>query len=372
MEKKEEMKKRSYILVILILIFVIFGFGQRFAKADEANFSVMPILPKDTQVGYFDLVMNPGAQEKVSFQLSNNTNKEITINTSFGTAFTGSTGTVGYSPDTVKPDSSLKYNIEKYVSLPQETKVSAHSSVVVSAMVSMPKANFTGQIAGGFNFKEKISDHKEVSNSKGMIIKNEYRYVVGLILQQNRKKVAPTLDLSNVFPSQRNDRNVISAHLTNSAMAYLMDMNAHVDVSGVTDPSIKYKYQDAAMKMAPNSSFDLAIPISVMGAIDGQHSTPLKPGKYHLSMTVFGQQNEAGKYDTQVNGKVVKYLYQWKFEKDFTVSEERAKILNAKDVTVKHSTDINWIMIVGVIIIVLLIIIILILFFRKNKEIRND
>lgn len=355
--------------MLVTTLLILSGAFTLTAKADGPGFSVSPVLPENSQVGYFDLQMNPGEEKNVQFVVSNTTNKDIVVNVDFGTAFTGSTGTVGYVPGLVKADPSLKYNLKDNVKLPKEVALKANGKATVTATVKMPDAQFKGVIAGGFNFKQK-SDETDASNKKksGVTIKNEYRYIVGLILQQSRDIVKPELALNAVAPSQVNARNVISANLSNSAMSYLMDMNTQATVKGVTDPSVKYEYSNSEMKMAPNSNFDLAVPVSQKSGANGQFSEPLKPGTYHLSMTVYGQKDQAGAYQTNVGDQTVKYLYKWQFEKDFTITAQKAKELNKKDVTLEKKFQINWLLIVGIIIILLLIFILFALRKKNKKE----
>ncbi|MCU5752412.1 DUF3324 domain-containing protein [Lactococcus lactis] len=165
-----------------------------------------------------------------------------------------------------------------------------------------------------------------------------------------------------------NGRNVITANLTNSAPAYLMQMNTDAVVTKYNDSSIKYTYNNVAMEMAPNSNFNLAIPVSIPGALNGKTSEPLKPGKYHLKMTVYGGKDDKGKYQTMVNDQVTKYDYKWVFDKDFVITGAKASSLNAKDATINHKPKIDWLLIVGFAAIILLLLIIIFLLFKRRKK----
>ncbi|MFC4651945.1 DUF916 and DUF3324 domain-containing protein [Lactococcus nasutitermitis] len=365
-------KRLTYLIASLTVLFCI-GATTKISYADGANFSVTPIAAShqtDKNLGYFNLLLNPGESEKLNFQIVNSSSSTIKINTTFGTAFTTSTGNVGYTPNLVKPDASMKINLKDYVKLPKTLTLPAHASAEVTATVTMPTKNFTGVIAGGFNFEENTSDTTAPSSKKtGVTITNNYRYVIGLVMQESMTKVAPSLNLGSVKADQVNERNVISAQLTNPAMAYLMQMNTIAEVTSLKDKSIKYDFSNSAMEMAPNSNFNLAIPVSIQGVLNGKTSQPLKPGKYHLHMIVYGNKDNSGQYQTLVNGQVTKYDYKWTFDKDFTITGNQATTLNAKDPTINHKTTINWLLIIGIVIIILfLFIIILLLFKRRNKE----
>lgn len=113
----------------------------------------------------------------------------------------------------------------------------------------MPKGMDTGSLAGGFSFKEKESNQKS-NSSDGISIKNEYRYVIALVTQQNTQKVSPQLKLNEVKATQVNSRNVFAANLQNISPTYLQDMNATANVKGVTNSELKYSFENSDMKMA--------------------------------------------------------------------------------------------------------------------------
>lgn len=363
------MKTKKIIITSLSVISFLLPV-TKVAHADSANFSVTPTIGQNqigTNVGYFNLLLKPNQTQKLDFTLYNNASQTIKIKTTFGTAFTSQSGSVGYTPDLVKPDPSLKLNLKDYVKLPKTVTIPAKSTAKVTATVTSPATSFQGVIAGGFNFED-VNDTTNASQKSGISITNRYRYVIGIVLQNSEKKIAPTLSLGKVAPDQVNGRNVIAAKLTNAAPAYLMQMNISAVVTKSDDASIKYTYNNAAMEMAPNSNFSLAIPVSLQGVLNGQSSQPLKPGKYHLKMTVYGAKDAKGQYETMVNDQVTKYDYRWIFDKDFTITQAKANTLNAKDATVTQKSKVDWLLIVGFIIIILLLLIIIFLLFKRRKK----
>lgn len=58
-------------------------------------------------------------------------------------------------------------------------------------------------------------------NDKGLAIKNEYSYVVALLMRQTTENGDPDLKLQQVNPNQRNARNVIQGNLQNPNATYL-------------------------------------------------------------------------------------------------------------------------------------------------------
>ena len=105
-----------------------------------------------------------------------------------------------------------------------------------------------------------------------------------------------------------------------------------------------YEAKKSKMQITPNSVF--AYPLSLDG-----HA--FKPGKYTMNMTVKSKKST------------------WHFTKDFTITNEEAKKLNDKDVTLVHDEGFNWwwLVLAGAVIIAI------ILFWwqrRKKQSVNND
>lgn len=356
--------------LVLVLVFSLF-YCSKSIYASSSNFNVSPEIPEnqmDKNLGYFNLVMSPESQQTLSFKVNNATSKSITVEMAFAHSTTNGNGLAIYDSSKAIKDSSLKYNIEDFVDIPKkEVTIAAHAQVIMTAKVTMPKGMDTGILSGGFSFKEK-EGNQESGSSKGVSIKNEYRYVIALVTQQNIQKVSPQLKLNEVKATQVNSRNVFAANLQNISPTYLQDMNATATVKGVTNSELKYSFENSDMKMAPNSNFDFAIPVSIKGNIGDQTSKALEAGKYHLSMTVYGVKSATGAYETIVNGKTVNYEYKWTFEKDFEIAGEKAKKLNNSDPTLHYKEPINWLMIIGIALILIILLLTFLIFSSQRKK----
>lgn len=362
--------QHSIFSIVLLLISIV-QVGT--VLANTSNFSISPIIPENqtgTDQGYFNLVMKKGESQDIATTLTNTTSKEITIEITFSRATTNGNGLAIYNPSSAKKDTSLTYNIDDYVEIPEkEITLSAHSQKTVKSTVSMPEYDLTGILAGGFTFKEKQSGASSPTKA-GVSITNEFRYILALVLQQNTTPVSPEIQLNDVIASQVNSRNVISANLQNTTATYIKDMAVSSTIKGITDKSIKYAYDADSMKMAPNSNFSFAIPTSIQGNLDKQSSQPLKPGKYRVSMTVYSQKNETGSYQkpSADGSKPTNYNHKWIFDKTFVISKPEATKLNKIDPTIHPKKTINWVIVTLVCIIVGLLSLVLILISRKKDK----
>lgn len=316
------------------------------------SYSVSPVLPSNQargDVSYFDLLMDPGQTQTVQVNMNNAGSKTAKIEVSVVSAKTNVNGIVQYTPNKIKADQSLKYNLENLVSAPKIVTIAPVASTTIDVNVAMPNVALSGQIAGALNFKQ--LDQAKTTDGKGFAVNNAYQYAVALLMQQNTTTLAPSLHLHKVSATQLNNRNVITANLQNSRAGYLNNMSVHANVTGKTVKGVHYHLDKAMMQMAPNTNFDLPIPVSDQGSLNqGQYSKPLQAGKYHLTMTVYGQKNSNGKYTDTVAGKQVHYDYKWTFARDFTVSAKHAGDLNKRDMTINHQNNWWWIILVLVLI----------------------
>ena len=133
---------------VLLFIATIFTLGtvSKEVHANEFNFSVNPVLPENQigESGYFNLQMSPGQSQTLTITLKNTTDKTVVVEEEIASATTNINGVVEYSPNKIKTDSTLKYNLVDYASIPKEVSLKPNSSQQVKVSVTMPKENFNG------------------------------------------------------------------------------------------------------------------------------------------------------------------------------------------------------------------------------------
>jgi len=357
--KKKYLFLTSFIVASLFLIFSVP------AQASEFNFAVNPVIPEnqlDKELTYFDLKMDKGAQQILNVQLRNDTDKDITVEASINSATTNLNGVVEYGSNKIKPDESLKYNLKDYAKIDSEITLAKHTEKEVPIVVDMPKESFDGVMAGGITFKEKTdSKDNSADKDKGLSIKNEYSYVVALLLRQNTADVQPDLKLKTIEPDQVNARNVINIGLQNPKAAYLNQLNVDASIYKKGSNDTLYKSRKDGMQMAPNSHFSYPV------ALNGER---LQAGKYVMKMTAYGVKDGKGSFKAkESNGEENNYVYRWHFEKEFEIKSDVADKLNEKDVSIEKNN--NWIYwLIGILILLLLIL--LLWFYLRKKRKKDD
>ncbi len=357
------MKKINQLLALLFAS--IFFFVPTIGTASEFNFAVNPVIPEnqiDKEKTYFDLKMAPGTVQTVEVQLRNDTDQEVVIAPVIASATTNLNGVVEYGENDIEADETLPYDMADLIEVEKEITIPKQSQITLPLKITMPSESFEGVIAGGLTLKETTEENATADSEEdqGLAIKNEYAYVVAILLRQNTAEVAPDLKLLDVGPGQVNSRNTINVTLQNPEAAYLNSLRLINEVKKKGDSDVLYSSDTSRMQMAPNSNF--SYPIS----LEGQR---LEAGTYVLTSVAYGGKSEEGQYKVEnEEGEEESYLYKWTFEKEFTVTGDVARDLNQKDVTIE--TDYTWLyFLIGGLL--LLLAFLLLLWYRRKKKMKR-
>lgn len=344
----------------MVLVFV-----PKSVNASEFNFSVETVQPKsqvDKNKTYFDIAVKPKENQELVIHMRNDTAKSVVIQPKISSATTNLNGVVEYSPNDIKKDESLVYDLAKLVTTEKEITIPKKGSYDLKLKVKAPDKAFDGIIAGGITLKETVVE-KEVAEEKagGLAIKNEFSYVVAIVMHSNEKSIAPDLKLNKSFPDQVNARNVIMNTLQNNQPTYLNNLKIISEVTKEGDAKPLYSFtKDESMQVAPNSSFNFPIPLK---------GEKLKAGKYNVAISAFGEEDSQGAHISgkTEEGKDKRYKYKWQLSSNFEITKDKAVELNKKDVSIKRDFTI-WYVIGGFLFIILGLLVIILLISKKNKK----
>ena len=288
------MKNRYFILMILSFYFFAFGIET---SAAELRFSVETEIPEnqiDKTKTYFDLMMKPGQEQILKVRAANSTDENLVIDVSVKSATTNSNGVIEYGESLTALDKSAPADLSEIIQL----KDGGES---VELRVKMPKEEFSGQLAGGITFSEKVDEtkDKQKENTNGLAIENRYAYTVAVLLRENETVVQPELSLEKVEPTQRNARSVISATLLNHEAAYLQSMKVTANVKNKKTNNVILEKEQEDMQMAPNSIFNFPIPYE---------ENEMEAGTYVLAMWKAQEKNGNLRKNLQSQKRKQKHL----------------------------------------------------------------
>ena len=331
------MKKKILVSLLIILSFMTFNS----VAASELNFGVKTELPEnqtDQQKSYFDLAVKSNQKQTIFIELTNTTNKAVTIEPQINEAKTNNNGNVQYDQNSIKRDANLKKAITDYVKVPNEIVIPSNDKVRLPIKIKVPKEGFEGILLGGILLQQKASELKQTKGTKEKLgIKNNYAYVVGLQLTEKKRIIKPELGLNDVKANQKNYRNVITANLQNKTPGLLNQLQVKAKI--FKNEKLIYSHEQKGMQMAPISNFDFAIPLK---------GEELKPGKYTLELDAKSFENT------------------WHFTKKFEIKSSEAKQLNSTDVTLKNNN--TWLFIgIGIFVLILCILLVFIMKKKRNR-----
>ncbi|MFS0934714.1 DUF916 and DUF3324 domain-containing protein [Enterococcus casseliflavus] len=304
-------------LLSLFLIGLLFSPITGQAEEAALGFYVTPELPESQIAGstsYFDLNLAAGDTETLSLKLQNASSDPIQVQVTPHTAFTNVHGVVEYGKDAEEPDTSLIHSLDQLIDPSGVIDLAGNETKTIHVPLHMPKESFEGFLAGGLRISEVKEDQEtEVQEGEGVAIKNEFAYVVGVVVSNTRDAVQPDLELLDVFADQLNYRNVISATLQNFTPTFVNRLSVEAKVQRAGENDVLYEASEEGMQMAPNSHFHF--PISLEGR-------RFQSGNYVLHLRATSGEEE------------------WTWEKEFTIEAEEARALNRQDVMIDTST--NW------------------------------
>ncbi|MDR0879756.1 MAG: DUF916 and DUF3324 domain-containing protein [Clostridioides sp.] len=340
---------RKKIAVLISSLVLVLGMSTGMVNALDSDFTVSANIPEnqvDKSKSYFDVLVTPGQQETLEVVVKNTGDKDIIILPTVNSATSSPTGVINYGDTDAKKDSTLKYSMKDIIKVDKEVSIPKNSEKVVQFKLTAPAEKFDGILAGGFTFRQKEEEKKtEETQTTGANIKNTYAFIIGVVLHQDdSKNINADLRLNDVKATQSNARTIIASNLQNPVPRYIRDMSIKTKVYKKGDKAKKtlFSASDEKFQMAPNSNFD--------------HMTRLN-----------GERIEAGTYYMHLEANAG--ANHWEFDKEFTVTDDQAKDLNASDVDVK---DYTWIIVGAIAAVVVIAGIIFFVVKKKKKSIEEE
>lgn len=334
------MKKRIIVFfsTLLLLIATFLPFATTVKAAPDKSYAIQAILPNNQiskDESYFDLKVEPKKSQTLKILIANTGSKAITVTAMVNNAYTSDSGVIGYD----------KYNTKLYKSkLPSLTslvegkrkqivKLGAGQNKTVSFKVKSPDSEYSGIILGGVTTTASVSPTK----SKNINIKNQVRYVKGVVLRSKEDGVMPDMHLTSAAPKA-----VAGA----TGIAYRMDNTAPINVNKVslkakiTNGSKVINYKADSLQFAPNSQFNYFVPIKKLTA-----------GDYKAHITL---KNDSG--------------FEKSFNYNITIKKAQADSVNDATKPQQQSNNKQWIgIIVGIIVLIAVVVWMYLYYSQRNK-----
>lgn len=344
--------KKKIVNSILSLFFIAFIIWQspNVAYATDTGMAYTYRIEKpdnqlDAEIGYFDLMMTPKQEQKLKINITSLSDKEQTIETTLDSAKTNSNGVIEYNQKNIDKDESMTIDFNNIVTTEKEIVLKPKETKTLEVSIKMPEIAYDGVIAGGLTLKAKDDDTTE-KQANGSRVKNEYAYVIAILLRENKNEVKPDLAYRKTYAADRNYNNTIFTRIANSVPIYEANMTLEAQISKSGSKEILYEARQTGIEMAPNSYFDF--PISM-------NNEDMVPGKYVARVNaLIGSQS-------------------WNWEEEFEITKKDADKYNEKNSALTQES-VDWKLILAIVtgfIVIVGIVTAVYYFFVKKKKRAN-
>ncbi|ALS02540.1 hypothetical protein ATZ33_14480 [Enterococcus silesiacus] len=339
--------RRQVFLCVVLLILLPFST----VHGEEIPISVKAILP-DNQVtkdaGYYDLKVNPGEKQELSFQLYNQGDKDATVNININPAYTGDGGSFIYTEDEANKDPSLKYPLSSIATSEQAVSVPAQGTTVTKITLDIPSEPFEGLILGAIRVTSADAGEKKTEETKkGFNISNNFAYSVAIQLRESDDLPKSDLVLKKVFASQVAGRNTVKVNLQNPTATIIDNVSYEATVSKKGENTPLHETKVKGYRVAPNTN-------------------------YNIPINWENQPFAAGTYVANVKAKSEDTGQDWTFDQEFVISAKEAKELNDKAVDLEKDYLMYVLIGIGIFIVLVIFLIILLVILSKKKKKRKE
>lgn len=337
------MRRKLFMLLALMIGFLGLGTVSVTAHAQSVGFIVQPVLPSNQvskRIGYFDLRVSPGQQQRLGVVIKNTSNQAQRFAISVNQAVTNDNGVIDYSQLAPKLDASLQVGTKRIFTKAsnQTVTVPANTNRRVYLTYTMPAKRLRGMILGGVYVRQLKANQAKATGK--IFLKNVFTYAIGLELSESHQAVAPAMRLHQVQATQINRRNYVTANLQNPEPGIMQQLTIDAQVTKVGSSQVLLHQKQTALGMAPNSNFNFGIP---------WNNQNLPAGQYTLLLTAqAGQQH-------------------WQFTRNFTIANKTVARLNKTVLTPTKQPN-YWLYFLLGFIIALLLAIIGYLIYRRRRD----
>ncbi|MGM0218048.1 DUF916 and DUF3324 domain-containing protein [Enterococcus sp. AZ126] len=337
------MKKRLIYLILLVCflwVHPMISFGEEGNVSTLKDFSYEVIFPenqRNKEVGYYDLLVQPGKNETIQLKLNNLSTHKMTLSLKFNSAKTNGSGVIEYGPNNFLKDPSLAYDFSEIVTGPDKVELEPKNNKVVTLTIRPPIEPFEGYIVGGIQVKP-LDNALEKKKKGSDIVINEFAFLIGVLLSEGDvKKIKPELEFHSISVDTAKKSAQLILNFSNSQPVFAEDMTLTVEVTKKSNHRAIFELNKKNMRMAPNTQINVPIPL-----------------KYKL------ETSGAYTMKTQV---ALKNGESWSWEQDFDVSEKDIPKLNRQLIEIRSTS--NYII---VLLLVLVIGFIFLLMFMRHKR----
>ncbi len=301
----------------------------------EATITI-PDSQTNKELMYYDLLLEPKKSEKLSLEVKNTSEQELSLALAFHRAVNNTTGAIIYSDSDQGKSNTAKFDIEKLVQISDEqVTLKPNEAKTIQLQVTMPNEEFAGVLAGGLHIQQIGTDEFEGN------VQNLFAREIALLLRNNMDTVVPAFKIDSAAALQENGRNAVTLVIENTEPTYVRNVEVSYEILQEKTSIIQ---DQKTMNFAPNTQMHYFIPLN---------GEAFEPGTYTVQTTI----------ETD-DGKI------WEGSPTFTIEADKAKEYNRTDVTIEK-IPMPWLTI-GIAVAVGLLFIFVVWLIIKNKKLQKE
>lgn len=322
--------------------------NQTVFATSQIPFQLQAIHP-DNQLNandYDDLLITPNTSQDLSFVVQNSDNSARTFVVEANNATTSDGIAVTYDEHERNNLLSPMFS-DLIANRKQKITVPANTSQTVTFNLKYPSQQFDGVILGGITVYLDDSDTQNKQSDNGSFaITNRFTYSNAVQLRTSKEITAvPKLIANKAEMTTSNAYPYVKVNLSNSARAIIKQMSTENTIQDSSGKIVE-SYKTTNGQVAPNSDFNLAIPLT---------NGALPAGKYHaIGTATSGNQS-------------------WTWNQEFEVTNDNSKSVDHESI-IKPKVN-YWLylsLLLLLLIIVLIIVIIFLIIKNRKKEDKNN
>lgn len=269
-------------------------------KGDPLGFSVETVKPSsqiDQNKTFFYIKTEPNQVQKLKVKVTGTSEEVVKVKVYLANGITSEKATINYLASQ-KKDETLKDSIEEIATVNQpEIEVAQGETKEVIITVKPSAENYTGIKLGSIYFQRETEKNSKVT------VDSSFSYRIGLVASEENSSYSDgkSLKLLDVQPELLRAQKTIGITLQNPESKVIPDFSMKVEIVNKINGNVIKKQSMSDGSIAPNSHFTY----SVDWGLD-----PIPSGTY------------IAKINAKSNDQI------WNLEKEFTITEEKAKIMN--------------------------------------------
>lgn len=334
------MNRKAIVTLLSLILFSL----PNLAYADDFSLTVKPEITENHQgnnKNVFNLRMDPGEEKEYTLHVKNKGDRDKKVEVSIVNAGTLTAGVIDETNQNAKMVAGANNLLTDLAELSEsEILIPANESKDVNFKITTPKEGMIGIALGGIYVLDKNENVNEQSKGEsGVSIHNQMGYPTEIVLSTSDKQVEAKLALDKVQITSYGGKPALEIPLQNVNPNIVPDLTVETEVTKKGKTEIEEKNKKENIEIAPQSIFNHIVRMG---------DKKISPGTYSAHIKA---KSEYGS---------------WEWDREFVVSNEKAKEMNQNAKTLNVP---SWLYFAIILLVLLLLLVFYLIY--KNRQLKK-